>query len=288
MRVYVWVFVAAVALALVVAPGVQADSLKIQPLQYQAELKKGEYKKGFVDITNPTASSAIVELYVNGFSQVDDKGNLVFFEDEQIKRGIRLDYDTATIGPKQTLRLFFVIDGNKLPTGDIFAAIFAQTKAANQPGANTSVRVGSLIMVTNQTPGSRKATIAQLDMATVQIGDGVQGSVAVKNSAQKGSTTGFFPSIGVEVAPWGGESIFKGPLIFAGNTRTSDFYVPTNLFGVYQVTVSANDARKTTTVFLVTGWWRIVAPAATIALIGAVFVAVKYKILHKKPRFRRR
>lgn len=260
-------------LLLATAPSVQADSLRIRPLQYQTDLKKGEKKKGFVDITNPTADTVTVALYVNGFRQTDNSGNLTFFDSEQIKTGLLLDYDSATIGPYQTLRLFFIADGTKLPPGDVFGVLFAHTKPAGRPGTNTTVRVGSLIMITNQTPGARHAEISRLDVPFMQLGDGVGGIIAVKNPAPPGSATGYFPAMTVELWPWGGKTEFTGPLVFAGNTRTFDFYMPGSLFGVFIVKARANDAEQTAVMIAMTGWWRAVGPIAAMVIIaGAVFL----------------
>lgn len=254
-----------------------AESLRIQPLSYQTELKKGEKKKGFVDITNPSNETLTVSLYANGFSQVNDKGELTFFDSEQIKSGLLLDYETATIGPRQTLRLYFVADGTKLPEGDVFGVIFAETQSEQRPGTNTTIRVGSLVMITNRTPGLRKAEIAKLEIPTVQFGEGIGGVVAIRNPAPKNQATGYFPEMSVELSPWGGGRTFKGPLVFAGVTRTFDFYLPAHLFGFYQVKVKANDAEKTTVIFVATGWWKVLAPLIGFVGIGGSVLLWRYR-----------
>jgi len=259
----------------------QAESIRITPLQYQTDLKKGEKKKGSVDISNPSAERVTLRLYVNGFSQVDDKGNLAFFEDEQIKKGLLLDYDSVTLDPRQTLRLFFVADGTKLPSGDVFGVIFAETTPANNPGTSTSVRVGTLVMLTNGTPGPRVAEISHMDIPFFQFGDMFGGEVTVTNPAKKGSATGFFPDMTVDVAPWGGKSVFKGPLIFASNTRTFSFEKPSNQFGIYTVKITANNAEKTIQVFLVTGWWRVIVLSLLVFAVGLLVLGIKFRPWHK-------
>src|SRR5690606_14096564 len=152
--------------------------------------------------------------------QIDDSGNLTFFKSEQLEKGILLDYDSMEMSERQTLRLYFVVDGTKLPTGDVFGVIFAETVPLGQTGAQTSVRVGSLVMLTNQTPGSRTAEITKSRINFLQVGESFGGEVTVKNPASPGETTGFFPEMKVEVTPIGGSSSFEGPLIFAGRSRT--------------------------------------------------------------------
>lgn len=280
------VVVAVLAAGIVMAPTAQAESLQIQPLQRQDELKKAESKKGFIDITNPTGESVTVKLYVNAFSQIDDKGNLQFFDNEQVRQGVKLDFETSTIGPRQTLRLYFLLEGDKLPTGDVFAVIFAETTPLRALGTSPAVRVGSLLMITNQTPGARHTEISRLSVPLLQIGSTVEGVVSVKNPAPVKSSTGFFPSIKINIGPWGGQVESKGPLIFAGRTRSVDFSVPSNQFGIYAVTVRANDASVTTYTFLITGWWRILAPLLLVGIVIIVLALLRRRRHHSRLRFR--
>lgn len=280
-----WVCVALLALSVAVfgnALPVSAESLRIQPLQYKTELKKGERKKGFVDIANPSNEAVEAKFYVEAFKQVDSKGNLAFFKDEQLQKGLLLDYDSVKIGARQTLRLFFIADGTKLPTGDVFGVIFAETSPVGT-GARTAVRVGSLVMITNQTPGSRNAEITDVTVPFLQIGSMVTGTATIKNPAPKGQATGFSPKVSVSVTPWGATSKQDGPLIFAGISRTVEFEQPSNAFGVYTVTVTANNAKKSAPVLLVTGWWRIIAPIMLLVIAFACVV-----IWHKARPSRRR
>lgn len=274
-----WILSVVIALTIVVASGqtAKAESLRIQPLQYQAELQKGERKKGHVDITNPSSDPVEARFYVEAFRQIDDRGSLAFFKSEQLEKGLLLDYDSVTIGAGQTLRLFFIADGTKLPTGDVFGAIFAETTPLTPTGANTTVRVGSLIMITNQTPGARAVEISELSVPFFQTGATLRGKMTLKNPAPKNTATGFSPNLDINITPWGESLRRQGPLIFAGNSRTIDFTVPSNAFGFYEVTVQANNARKTASVFLITGWWQVIAPALLIGFTALIVAAVKYR-----------
>lgn len=274
------------ALGVAYAPVASAESVRITPLQYRAELAQGEVKKGSVDIANPSSETLELKLYVNGFSQVDDKGNLRFFEDEQIKAGLLLDYDTVTLAPYQTLRLFFIADGTKLPPGDVFGVIFAETLAANHPGTNTAVRVGTLVMLSNGTPGPRQAKISDLSTPFFQFGDTVSGTAKITNPAPRDKATGFSPEIKVAVTPWGAHTTAVGPLVFAGNSRMVDFEVPSNQFGLYTVSLQAGGDTQSARVFLVTGWWRIIVPIVLVVCIAGVVVCVKLQVW-RKLRFHR-
>lgn len=261
---------------------VAAESVRIQPLQYRTDLKRGEKKKGHVDIANPSGKAIDVKLYVSGFSQIDDKGSLTFFTNEQLSKGLLLDYDETRLEPWQTLRLYFLADGTKLPTGDVFATIFAETKPSQQVGAATAARVGTLVMIVNQTPGPRNAEIAALTSSMLQIGSSVNGTIAVKNPAKKGAATGYFPKIRIAISPWGGKTEYQGPLLFAGNTRTVDFAIPSNMFGLYTIKVTVNNAEKSTLVFLITGWWRFVVPVIILLLIGIIIVVKRHGLPRRK------
>lgn len=274
-----WLYGTLIVLTLATFGGqsVGAETLRIQPLQYKTELKKGERKKGHVDVTNPSNEPVEAKFYVEAFRQIDDKGNLAFFKSEQLEKGLLLDYESVTIGARQTLRLFFIADGTKLPTGDVFGAIFAETLPLTSTGANTTVRVGSLVMITNQTPGARAVEITNLSVPFFQVGNTVQGRMMIKNPAPKNAATGFFPMIDINMTPWGGSLKRQGPLIFAGNTRTVDFDIPSNAFGFYEVSVQANNARKTASVFLITGWWQIIALVLLVGFIVLIFAAIRYR-----------
>lgn len=258
----------------VVAPTAYAEpALGLRPLQYVETLQKGERKKAFIDVTNPSAQPVEVRFDVQGFKQVDDRGTLSFYADEKISGGILLDYREAEIPARKTLRLFFVVDGTKLPSGDVFAAIFAQTKP-EQAAAVPSVRLGTLVMLTNGTPGARDASIEGLEVVPLQIGESLRGEVKIKNTASVDSASGFFPEVKLSVWPFGPTRTVKGPLVYAGNTRTVAFDMPSNQIGIFRVTASYDQSRKEAWVVLVTGVWRwmIVVILATAASVVAGLV----------------
>lgn len=264
-----WLFVLGV-------PNVYAESLRIQPLKYEATLKDAEAKKGYVDVTNPSSEMLQVRLYVQEFRQVDDEGALEFTDNEQYKEAIQLDYDLVSIEPRQTLRLFFTIHPKVLPEGDIFAVIFAENIPHTSGGLQTAVRVGTLLMVTNQTSGERQAAIRKLEFARLQIGDGLNGAISVANIAAKGSASGFFPHISFATVPFGPRFERTGPLVMAGRARSMEVYEPMNLAGVYKVTVQVAAAQESRYVVMITGYWRWVVPLLVIGGAGAIYGAVRY------------
>lgn len=284
------VVVGAVILALqssLVAQAVTQPALKIQPLQHVDTLAKGERKRGYVDITNVQSSAIDVELSVQGYRQVDNQGTLKFYDDERLTQGIQLDFHDAQIPAHKTLRLFFTADSTKLPTGDIFAAIFARVTSEASKGSASTVRLGSLLILTNGTPGERKADITALDAAAFQFGSGVDGRVSIKNTADPQTASGFFPDVTVDVWPFGPTTTLHGPLVYAGNTRTVSFRVDGDFIGFYKVTAAYQGKGVSRWLVAVTGFWRWLAPLLGVILaILLVLFMQRFKPLHRFARKR--
>lgn len=247
------------------------SSLQVQPLQNEASLQKGERKKGFVDVTNPQPDAVKVKFSVAGFKQIDSMGNLSFYDNEQLQAGITLDYEEYTIPGDKTLRLFYIIDSTKLPSGDVFAAIFAQTVNETTGSAASSVRIGSLLMLANGTPGARQAEVTRLNASWLQTGADVNGKVQIKNTAPAESASGFFPDVTLGLWPFGQTTSIKGPLVFAGNTREVTFAIPSNQLGIYKLTAGYGESKKTQWMLVITGVWRWVVLGAVTILPAALF-----------------
>lgn len=250
------------------APSAGAQSLQIRPTIYQnITLGAGEKKKGFVDISNPTAQAQIVDLDVQAFRQTDDAGSLAFYDDAQVKAGVQLDLSQVELGGHEAIRVYFLLDGTKLPNGDVFAAIFAQT-APSSGAAAQSVRVGTLLALTNGTPAPHRADITNLNAAPFQMGEAVTATMSVTNPAKNGEATGFFPEITVDLQPYSSKKV-TGPLVFAGRTRTIDYRQAGNYFGIVRLQATAGGNGQARLIFVMTGYWRWLAP-----LIVAVGIAV--------------
>jgi hypothetical protein len=261
-----------------------APIIGLQPLQYTDSLQRGERKKAFIDVTNPSSQAVTVQFDVQRFKQIDEKGALSFYDDPLITQGVLLDYSEKEIPAKKTLRLFFIVDGEKLPTGDVFAAIFARTKADDRALA-PSVRVGTLLILTNGTPGARQAQVTSLQMPLLHFGKSLTGEVKIKNTAPAGTSSGFNPKIDVQMQPFGSRSTITAPLIFAGNTRTIKFDQPSNQFGVYKIVASYGSSHRDQWVIVVTGIWRWIS-IGIVALIAVILLL--YKFVYKKPLNKRR
>ena len=264
-----------------VTPMVHAEPvLGLQPLRYVEVIGKGERKRAFIDVTNPSMQPVDVQFTVQGFRQTDDSGTLSFYDDEKLTQGILLDYQDKQIPAKKTLRLFFVVDGTKLPSGDVFAAIFAQTKPV-QAAKVPSVRVGSLLILTNGTPGAREASVEEFKLPLLHTGDSISGQIKIKNTAPASSASGFFPKITIRTWPFGPNATITGPLVYAGNTRTVLFNHASSQLGIYKISASYGETSKGQWVILITGIWRMIL---IIGLVVIIIVVLGYKLQHKRRR----
>ncbi len=253
-----------------------ALGLKIAPLSYEAELGKGEIKKGYVDISNPSSTPVKIKLESQAFRQIDDEGSLEFFDSEQIKQGVKLDFDTITVGAREAYRVYFLLDSAKLASGDNFAAIFASTIPQPGSGSVQAVRVGTLLSIQNGAVDARQGSVTSFVAQWFQVGEGLKAIAKIKNTADPQKATGFYPSIRASTAPYGSRTL-KGPLIFAGRTRTVEIKNPGSYFGPVFLGARVGDSSQSALVFAVTGYWRWLAPLLGVAILVVGLVYRRYR-----------
>jgi hypothetical protein len=255
---------------------------------YKEKLDKGQVKRGAIDISNASTIDADYGLSVKLFRQVDSSGRLEFYENPDVTKGISLDISDISLKAKEVARVVFSVDSAKLPEGDIFAVIFVETKHAVSPQAIVpAAQVGTLLVLENGKPGPRDAEISSLELTEVQTGDEIKGAITVKNPAQTTGQTGFFPDMKVTVEPWGSSKQFSGPLIYAGNARTFDFSVPSNQFGIFKLTVSANGASESQYVFLATGQWKAVPIIVLVIALAIAGLLILWRLRIRKKRVKK-
>ena len=264
------------------APSSQALSAQIAPLRYDTTLQKGEVKKGFIDISNPSAKPVTITTSTQAFRQTDSSGSLQFYDEPAIRRGIVLDLDSFELKPRQVLRMFFTMSADKLPTGDIFAAIFfTSTSSQETTEIEPAVRVGTLLTIVNGQASKRIAEIVTISASRFQLGRTVHGDYQIKNTDDPKSGSGFFPTVVVKNWPFGTEKTITSPLVFAGNTRTSDFSLPASSLSLKRISVTYESSSQSRWVFSAT-------PVA-LSLIGIVFLAATTSVIViKKLKKRRR
>lgn len=244
-----------------------AIGLKVAPLEYRTSLAPGEKKKGFIDVSNPSDQPMTVKTSAQAFRQIDDQGTIQFFDDEQVSEGVQLDLDEFELGPKEAVRMYFLIDGTKLPTGDVFGAIFFTTSPSEATaGVGQSVRLGTLLSVVNGTPGRRQATIIDLDLPRFSLSSEIKGSYSIKNTADPGAATGFYPKVSLSSVPFGYTKEVEGKLVFAGRTRVNEFSHKLPPIGIYKVEAQYDDSARAK--------WVVVAHPAAIAAIIAFVIAL--------------
>lgn len=277
MKYGVWVILAVfIGLACMTTPTYAQQTLRIQPLEYRTSLAAGETKKGFIDITNPEGDALTITMSVKAFRQVDSEGRLEFYDDERIRDGIKLDYDEFELKPGETIRLFFVTDGSRLPSGDVFAAIFATTRA--EEGASNvrqALQTGTLLSIVNGTPGARDAIVSDLDVPFFQIGPQLTGRYTIKNLSERGQVTGFYPSVSLSIQPLQSQHQIQSRLVFAGQSRTNEFAITDSRLGLYKLTLGHQDSRQSTWVFMATGVWaeRSLFLLVAVILAGGVLIS---------------
>ena len=250
-----------------------APGLQLRPLVYRDHLDSGSVKQGFLDISNPDEHAVEIMTSVQGFRQIDDQGTLQFYDDPALAKAILPDVQDVELGPHEALRLYFSIDSNRLPAGDVFAVIFARTVPKSDQQIGQSVQVGTLLVLENGQTGARQASLQSLTMPFVQFGGGVQARAVVHNDATSGTATGFYPELRMSLSPWGPQGQIEAPLVFAGHSRQVEVSLPANLFGFYMLTAKVGGTQQSQLLFAMTGYWQWLGPLVILGvMVGLVWL----------------
>ena len=262
---------AALLMSFLMVVSASASSISIAPLTYQTALKANEDQKGYVDILNPEASDTEVHLKVQAFRQIDNEGSLQFYDDAAIAEGVKLDLTEVLLGPNEGIRIYFILDASVLPSGDVFAAILANTGQASEGVVSVpSAQVGTLLLLTNGTPPAHHATVSKFSADWLQVGSGITAQIDVTNTdPAEGRALGFIPKIQFGVNPYHSQTV-DGPLIFSGRSRVVDYIQKGDYFGPVILEASVNGNTQTRLVFAITGYWQWLAPLLFITFIGLV------------------
>jgi hypothetical protein len=274
-RILILSFIFAGLGMLLTAQDADALGLKTAPLEYKTTLKAGERQQGVVDISNPSGQAVRVKTSVQAFKQIDNSGGLQFYDDVRIAKGIKNDLTEFGLGPREALRMTFVIDGAILPQGDVYAAIFfSSVPSVPRNGVGEVVRVGTILSIINKTPGPRSAEITSLSLPFFQLSDSVDGTYKIKNTGT--ATSGFYPTVRISTQPGGTTRSIDSSLVFGGRERQNDFQIPTG-FGIHYIEASYGHSKK--------GQWVVtVAPWMLIALIMVALIICIELVLFKRRR----
>lgn len=263
------------------APSVAALGLKVAPLDYTVTLKKGEKQKGFIDLSNPSGVTVRVKTSVQAFRQTDDNGTLKFYDDEQVSAGIKLDLDEFELGPREAVRMYFLVDGTHLPGGDVFAAIFFTTQPTKQgAGVTELIRLGTILSIVNGTPGERKAEVTELSVPTIQFGESIKGSYVIKNTGDPKKSTGFYPAVILSVDPFYRETVQRARLVFASRSRENTFELQGSRFGFYKVKASHGQSSKEDWVLIINGAGMVILGFVLLVGVAGIF---GWRKLSKRP-----
>jgi len=284
---YAFFFFAIWSLLFNVVP-VSALGLKVAPLLYEEELKDGEKKKGFIDISNPNDQSVVVTTEIKGFQQANNNGNLKFYNQPDYLNGIQLDFTRFRLGPREALRLYFLLDADKLPEGGVYATIFFKTTADNANPDNTSIqpstRVGTLLLIENGGGGIKNAEITALDANRWQFGNVIKASASVENTGDENGLA-FFPTLQAKAQPFGTNKKGQAPLVFPGIKRKVPLKLDGNYFGPIRLTVTTEDSTAHRWIFAAIGHGRWAGPLFIITAIALLLILTKYKYqIVNKPR----
>lgn len=267
------------------ATNVSAQAAKLEPLLINETLQPSEKKKGFVDVTNPTGQTLQFVTSVQAFRQKDNNGGLEFFDNEQVSAGLIPDLREFDLAPGEVLRMYFLVDGTKLPPGDVFAALFVSTKPDQAAsGVSQAVRLGTIFTLVNGTLGPRQAEITGLRVPFFQFGDSITGAYSIKNTADPSKTTGFYPEVTLRLSPFANEQKVRSSLVMGGVERSMAFSFADSRFGLYRLGVQYGDSGQRSLVFVVTGIWKFIVPG--ILLILTLLIAIYFRFFRRQRRFK--
>ena len=278
-----WIAVLIVVLASLGVHAANAQTvpqLQIGPMLYEETLDRAESKRGVVDVTNPTTRTVDVQMTTQAFRQIDDEGTLEFYDDEAVDVGVALDLDEFELSAGETMRVVFELDASKLPSGDVFAAIFANTRPETEGDTTRlaqSVRVGTLLVLENGTPPSREVEVTELEVPLFVFDGVINGQYRLYNSAQAGTATGFFPEVTLNLSPFHDERRDKASLLFAGRERDNDLSYETQAAGIYRLSVTYDDSSLQRYVVLLPPWSLLVLGGVMLASVSMIVVYRRHR-----------
>lgn len=247
-----------------------AVGAKVSPLLYEAKIDAGEVKKGYIDISNPNDATTTFSVELESFKQVNNRGELAFESASDYSLGIKFDYDEFTLEPRESLRLYFIIDSDKLPKGGVYATVFFRTiengVVPDLTSIQPSTRVGTLLMIENGGGGAKRAEISSLEAPFFQIGKSIKVDARVKNTGGENGLA-FFPKVTAKLQPFGSENTKKSKLLFPEIERTTPLVLSGSYLGFLRVKAVVGENEAYTWIFAATGWGRLLA---VILLTGAV------------------
>ncbi|HEX3082688.1 MAG TPA: hypothetical protein VHQ86_05585 [Candidatus Saccharimonadia bacterium] len=264
------------AIILPLAAHADAPGLQLSPLEYRDHLTSGRVKTGYVDVSNPGDSPLVVQTSVRAFRQTGTGGQLEFYDDPALPPGIKIGLSDFNLGPRESIRVSFTVDPDKLPGGDIFAALFFSTvPPAQNPGSSyvsESASLGTLLELVNGPEPAHSGTVSRFGLPFWQFGHGLTGSIDYHNTSR---TAGFRPALSMRALPWSKPAVLNTGLVLPGITRHFALVRTASYFGLLPVTITDADTHTSTTrwVFACTGIWQWIVLVLIVAAI--ILLAIK-------------
>jgi hypothetical protein len=251
--------------------------LKIAPTSVEATVNKNQNMKGYIDISNPDNVSKTIITSVSAFKQINNNGDLQFYNDADLSKSILLDLSNFELGPHEAVRMYYMIKPQNLPPGGTYATIFFTAKPIiqtnNPKNINISTKVGTLLILTNG-DGQKDAKLSAQHIPFWQFGRNIRGSVEVRNTGGDKSAIAFHPEIEEKIEPWGHTSKLDTPLVFPGISRTVAVDKQGSYLGFLPYTIIVQGKKHIIWIFATTGYWRLLVPCIIIVFILAISVII--------------
>jgi hypothetical protein len=197
-------------------------SLRISPLQYSAHLELDHPKVGFIEASNPTGTLQHVTIEVEGFRQINDRGELQYYRDERLAAGIQPGLSSFDLGPREAIRVKFTIDPNRLGPGGAYGVIFLRTTSGSPASTqtNTSERVGTLLILDVAGAGHISGHISGVNLPRISYGHPTLPlGFSYTNTGQGSGALAFAPALTIATGWHAQPQSATGPFVFPGRTR---------------------------------------------------------------------
>lgn len=255
--------VAGLILAFLPSPAsAELPELRIAPLRYNAHLEVGQLKTGFIDASNPTGSTVHVAFQVQAFRQINDRGELAFYDDPRIAGAVTPAVREFDLGPREAVRTRFTIDPSLLGPGGAYGVVFLRTVPTGQDSGEivTSARVGTLLILDIGGSGTRSGRLSGLKLPHFVFGrPQIPISASYTNTGAGEKSLAFAPDLTASAGWTAGPKPTSGPFVFPHRSRVfSTILNSGNSLGFIPVSLhdkSGGSAPLTGWVFAITGIW---------------------------------
>ena len=251
-------------------------ALKLAPLQYRTHLELGAPQTGILDVSNPTGAPVKLQTEVQGFRQTDNDGTLEYYDDERLRAAITPSLGAFTLGPREAVRLSFVVDPNKLGPGGSYGVIFVRTLPSGPAPAQlgTSARIGTLLIMDVAGTGQRQGTVGLTALPAWHYGSApIRVQLTYHNTGTARTALAFAPQLELSLDHQPA-AVVPDPFVFPGRTRTvATSFKPGNRIGLVTVRVgdtSGGSSPVTRRIWLVSGYWTWLLPLLIIIGLGVV------------------